>query len=215
MLTDSEPSSLLPDVFFQRLLREITALEELKVTLYALWRLEHMDGPFRALAEADFDAAELGLGAEETQSGLDAAVTRGSLLRSSHAGQTAYFINSPQGRAAAQAFVQAGWPDSATVSSAPLERPNVFRLYEENIGPLTPLIADALNDAESTYPPEWVAEAIDLAVKHNKRNWKYSEAILRRWKDEGRAEKQSGRDDQASRQHDVEDKIKKFVDGTR
>jgi DNA replication protein len=214
MLSDSEPSSLFPDVFFQRLLREITALDELKVTLYALWRLGHMDGPFRALAEADFDAAELGLGAGETRSGLDAAVTRGSLLRSAHGGVTAYFINSPQGRAAAQAFVRAGWPSSASVSSAPLERPNIFRIYEENIGPLTPLIADALNDAESTYPPEWVAEAIDLAVKHNKRNWKYSEAILRRWKEEGRAEKQSGRDDQASRQHDVEDKIKKFVDGT-
>ena len=57
-------------------------------------------------------------------------------------------------------------------------------------------------------------EAIDLAVKHNKRSWKYCEAILKRWKEEGRAEKQSGRDDQASLQHDVEDKIKRFVDGT-
>jgi len=38
----------------------------------------------------------------------------------------------------------------------PPERPNIFKLYEENIGPLTPLIADALKDAEKTYPPEWV-----------------------------------------------------------
>ena len=89
----------------------------------------------------------------------------------------------------------------------------VWGRYEENIGPLTPLIADALIDAETTYSPEWVADAIDLAVKHNKRNWKYAEGILKRWKEEGRAEKQSGRDDQASRQHDVEDKIKKFVGG--
>ena len=37
------------------------------------------------------------------------------------------------------------------------------------------------------------------------------EAILKRWKEEGRAEKQNRRDDQASRQRDVEDKIKKFV----
>ena len=214
MFTDSEPSSPLPDVFFARLLREITALDELKVTLYVFWRIEHMSGPFRALAEADLDPGELGLALEEVRSGLEAAVKRGSLLKSVHEGQAAYFVNSPQGRAASQAFAQAGWPESASGSSAPLERPNIFRLYEENIGPLTPLIADALNDAEATYPPEWVAEAIDLAVKHNKRNWKYSEAILRRWKEEGRAEKQSGRDDQASRQHDVEDKIKKFVGRT-
>ncbi len=211
MFKDTEPSSPLPDLFFRRLLREITALDELKVTLYALWRIGHMGGPFQALPEADFDTGEVGLAAEDIRSGLEAAVRRGSLLRSVHEGQAAYFLNSPQGRTAAQDFARAGWPEPASVSSAPLERPNIFRLYEQNIGPLTPLIADALNDAESTYPAEWIAEAIDLAVKHNKRSWKYSEAILKRWKDEGRAEKQSGRDDQAARQHDVEDKIKKFV----
>jgi DnaD/phage-associated family protein len=73
------------------------------------------------------------------------------------------------------------------------------------------LIADALKDAETTYSSEWIADAIELAVKNNKRNWKYCEAILKRWKEEGRAEKQNRRDDQASRQRDVEDKIKKFV----
>jgi DNA replication protein len=214
MFTDSEPTSPIPDLFFRRLLKEITALDELKVTLYALWRIEHMEGAFRALNEADFDARDIGLSAAEVRSGLDAAEKRCSLLRSQHDGQVCYFLNSPQGQAAAQVFAQSGWPKSTSIGSAPLERPNVFRLYEENIGPLTPLIADALIDAEATYTAEWVADAIELAVKHNKRSWKYSEAILKRWKEEGRAEKQSGRDDQASRQHDVEDKIKKFVDGT-
>ena len=70
--------------------------------------------------------------------------------------------------------------------SAPLERPNVFRLYEENIGPLTPLIADALKDAETLYSEAWIADTIELAVKNNKRSWKYCEAILKRWKAEGR-----------------------------
>jgi DnaD/phage-associated family protein len=211
MFTDNEPATPLPDAFFQRLLREITSLDELKVTLYALWRIEHMDGPFRALAAADFNAVEIGLAAEDVQAGLDAAVKRGTLIQCAHEKQVAYFLNSPQGRSAAESFAKDGWPEG--VSSAPLERPNIFRLYEENIGPLTPMIADALNDAESTYPPAWVAEAIELAVKHNKRSWKYSEAILRRWKEEGRAEKQNGRDDQASRQHDVEDKINRFIGG--
>jgi DNA replication protein len=215
MFKDTEPASLLPDSFFRRLLPEISGVDELKVTVYFLWRFGHMDGSFRALAEADFDPRELGLAPEEVRSGLGAAVARGSLVSATHDGHAAYFMNSPEGRLAAQSFEREGWPAGAGVSSAPLERTNIFRLYEENIGPLTPLIADALNDAESTYPAEWVAEAIELAVKHNKRSWKYSEAILRRWKEEGRAEKQSGRDDQASHQHDVEDKIKKFVGGAR
>ncbi len=210
---DSGPSSPLPDVFFRKLLAEINSLAELKVTLCALWRVEHMEGPFRALSEADFDPRELGLSLAEVRSGLEAARQRGSLLRSEHEAQALYFVDSPQGRSAAQAFAEHGWPEASGLGSRPLERTNVFRLYEENIGPLTPLIADALNDAEATYGPQWVADAIELAVKHNKRSWKYCEAILKRWKEEGRAEKQSGRDDQASVQHDVEDKIKKFVDG--
>jgi len=213
MFTDAEPASPLPDIFFRRLLKEIASIDELKVTLYALWRIEHMDGAFRALAEADFDPGDMGLGFEDVRSGLDAATKRGSLLRAVHEEHALYFLNSSQGQAAAQAFAESGWPASGNAASAPLERPNVFRRYEENIGPLTPLIADALIDAEATYTAAWVADAIELAVKHNKRNWKYSEAILKRWKDEGRAEKQSGRDDQASREHDVEDKIKKFVGG--
>ena len=45
----------------------------------------------------------------------------------------------------AETFAKSGWPEAGSISSAPLERPNIFRLYEENIGVLTPLIADALN----------------------------------------------------------------------
>lgn len=211
--TDSDPSTPISDLFFRKLLAQIDGLPELKVTVYALWRMEHMDGKFRALSEPDFDERDLGLGTDELRLGLEAACKRGSLLRSEHDGQVLYFLNSPQGRSAAQGFAAHGLPDASALASGPLERSNIFRLYEENIGPLTPLIADALTDAEATYGAEWVAEAIDLAVKHNKRSWKYCEAILKRWKEEGRAEKQSGRDDQASRQHNVEDKIKKFVGG--
>ncbi|MBI3738667.1 MAG: DnaD domain protein [Chloroflexi bacterium] len=218
--TDSETFTQLPDSFFRQLLNEITDADELKVTLYFMWRIEHMDGPFRAMCITDFDAKELGLAADEIASGLEKATKRGSLLKrrpersvegSQHEADVFYFLNSPLGRAAAEAFAKDGWRESAKIMSAPLERPNVFKLYEENIGPLTPLIADALKDAEETYSAEWIADAIGLAVKNNKRNWKYCEAILKRWKEEGRAEKQDRRDDQASRQRDVEDKIKKFV----
>jgi len=164
--------------------------------LYALWRIEHMDGPFRSLCETDFNAQELGLDAEEIASGLKKAVQRGTILESRHDADVFYFLNSPRGRAAADAFAKGNWRGPAQIRSAPMERPNVFRLYEENIGPLTPLIADALKDAEETFSSEWIADAIELSVKNNKRNWKYCEAILKRWKEEGRAEKQNRRDDQ-------------------
>ncbi len=212
--TDSETFTALPDSFVQQLMKEITDLDELKVTLYAIWRIEHMDGPFRAMCQTDFDAGEVGLKDSQITLGLQKAVERGSLLKAVHESDVFFFLNSPRGRAAAQAFTAGNWREAARITSLPpVEQPNIFKVYEENIGPLTPLIADALKDAEASYSSEWILEAIDLAVKSNKRNWKYAEAILKRWKEEGRAEKQDRRDDQASRQRNVEDKIKKFVGG--
>ncbi|MDQ6643618.1 MAG: DnaD domain protein [Chloroflexota bacterium] len=67
-----------------------------------------------------------------------------------------------------------------------VERPNIFVLYEQNIGLLSPLIADQLKDAADQYPPEWIEAAFREAVQHNKRNWSYISAILRRWETEGR-----------------------------
>ncbi|HQU37652.1 MAG TPA: DnaD domain protein, partial [Anaerolineales bacterium] len=190
--TDSETFTPLPDQFFHELLKEVDDVAELKVTLYFLWRAESMDGPFRALTKMDFDVKELGLGAEEIKRGLEKAVKRGSLLKVEREAVVYFLLNSPRGRAGIQAIESGQWSPSA--SSPPMERPNVFRLYEENIGPLTPMIADALKDAEETYHAEWIAEAIDLAVKNNKRNWKYCEATLERWKDEGRQGKKDQRD---------------------
>lgn len=208
---DSETFTSIPDAFFHHLLGEIREADELKVTLYALWRIEHMDGPFRALPRADFESAPLGLAVNEVASGLEKAVQRGSLLKAAYKTEEFYFLNSPRGRAAAEAFAKGGRRASVHILSAPLERPNVFKLYEENIGPLTPLIADALKDAEQTYSEAWVAEAIEIAVKRNARHWRFIEAILKSWKEQGRAEEQDRRDASPSRQRDIERKIKKFV----
>jgi DnaD/phage-associated family protein len=212
--TDSETFTQLPDSFFRQLLNKISDADELKVTLYAIWRIEHMDGPFRAMCQTDFDVKDLDLTEEAIASGLQKAEKRGSLIKSQHEVDVFYFLNSPRGRAAAEAFAKGNWRESAKIMSAPpMERPNVFKLYEENIGPLTPLIADALKDAEQTYSEEWVAEAITEAVKNNAQSWKYIDMILKNWKKEGRGKKQDRRNNKASRQRNVEDKIKKFVGG--
>ena len=192
--TDSESFTQLPDIFFQKLLPEINDSAELKVTLFFLWRMQHMEGPFRALCQTDFTEKELGLATEEVASGLEKAVLRGSILRSQHDADVFYFLNSPRGRASAEAFARGDWRESAKIMSTPVvKRPNVFKLYEENVGPLTPLIADMLKDAEDAYSQEWVAEALEIAVRNNVRNWKYVEAILKRWKEKGKHE---GKDQQ-------------------
>ena len=63
---------------------------------------------------------------------------------------------------------------------------NTFAIYESNIGPLTPMIADSLQDAEKIYPADWIKDAIALAVENNKRNWRYCETILKRWQESGK-----------------------------
>jgi DNA replication protein len=67
-----------------------------------------------------------------------------------------------------------------------VERPNIYVLYEQNIGLLGPLIAAQLDDAAAHYPAEWIEAAFSEAVQRNKRNWKYISAILQRWEIEGR-----------------------------
>lgn len=64
-------------------------------------------------------------------------------------------------------------------------RPNVFAVYEQEIGALTPLIRDRLIDAEETDTESWVIRAIEISAENNKRSWSYIEAILQRWRVEG------------------------------
>ncbi len=72
-------------------------------------------------------------------------------------------------------------------------QPNIFKLYEENIGMLTPMIGEQLKEAEALYLAEWIEDAFKEAVSHNKRSWRYILAILERWgregKDSGQREK--------------------------
>jgi DnaD/phage-associated family protein len=63
---------------------------------------------------------------------------------------------------------------------------DLFSVYENNIGPITTMAADALKDAEKTYPVQWISDAIRLSVENNKRSWRYCETILKRWKANGK-----------------------------
>jgi DNA replication protein len=214
--TDSETFARIPDSFFQHLLAGIEEADELKVTLHALWRLGQMEGRVHFLKEKDFSGL-----VPDPAPALEKAAARGTLIRvrahpaaadTPGGGTALYFLNSPRGRAAAEALQKGERSAARTgLSAPPPERPNVFKLYEENVGPLTPMIADALKDAESTYSEAWVAEALEIAVKSNKRSWRYVEAILKRWKEEGHVQEQDRRDAQEPRGREVKRKVEDFL----
>jgi DnaD/phage-associated family protein len=104
-----------------------------------------------------------------------------------------YFINTESGRHEIER-VRAGkiqLQRGATVTPSPTEKAqpsNIFALYEQHIGMLTPLLAEQLQEAAQTYRPEWMAEAFTIAVREGKRNWRYVEAILQSWAREGKHE---------------------------
>ena len=96
--------------------------------------------------------------------------------------------NTAQGREALRHGRRTG-PGRRGVVSEPhiaQERPNIYDLYEQNIGLLQPLLAEQLLEAERDYPREWIEDAFRIAVENNARNWRYIDAILRRWAAEGR-----------------------------
>ena len=216
-----------PNLFFSDLLPIIDNLAELKVTLYAFWALTQREGKVRYLRLADFlNDAEFvkGLGptttlaAEALLDGIERAVARGTFLHvnveSADGKMELYFLNTDKGRAAVEGITKGEWrpnPDEDEPITLLVERPNIFVLYEQNIGPLTPLIADELRDAEQTYPLRWVEEAIKLAVENNARKWRYILAILERWRQEGKKDGIGRRDTQKELRRQIPDEYKDII----
>ena len=62
----------------------------------------------------------------------------------------------------------------------------IVKLYENNIAPLTPITLQGLDDWLNDMSEDVVIYAIEEAVKNNKRNYKYIEAILRNHFNAGR-----------------------------
>jgi DnaD/phage-associated family protein len=202
-----------PEVFFHELLPLIDDLPELKLTLHCLWlfRQAGREAPYVTAQELEADellkrsmlaaAPPLAPGrytSDESRAldtlrqALEYAVARGTLLQLSAGGeQTWYFMNSERGREAV-ARVQSGeWapPDAEPAQQLSARRPNIYVLYEQNVGLIhSPLLAEELLDAEGTYPAEWIEEAFRIAVTNNVRRWAYVRAILERWGEEGRGE---------------------------
>lgn len=191
----------IPNPFFSAVLQDIQSLSELKVMLYIFWKLYRKKGypKFITYSELRGDQSLLlglkgtGTPEEELQLSLKAAVNRGILLhleidRDGEL-EELYFTNNEQGRKAIiqieSGEIQLGKMVRIEPASTK-ERPNIFALYEQHIGLLTPLIAEDLMEAEKLYPASWIEDAFREAVVINKRSWRYISRILERWTSEGK-----------------------------
>jgi DnaD/phage-associated family protein len=65
----------------------------------------------------------------------------------------------------------------------------IVTTYQDVCGVINPITADKLRSAYEEYEPQWIIDALTESAVQNKRNWAYAEAILKRWKVEGRNSK--------------------------
>jgi DNA replication protein len=195
-----------PNIFLSNLLPEITDAVELKLTLH-LFRLLYFkksSPQFVTFNEMANDASLMasmktgGGNPEETlRRALKSAVQRNTILHiTADDGnpEDIYLLNTETNREAVEKIENGeihltGLETKRTTPEILTEKqPNIFMLYEENIGLLTPMIAEELRDAEKTYPESWIKDAIKEAVNAGKRNWRYISAILERWETEGKSD---------------------------
>lgn len=205
----------IPRVFFSDLLPTIQDMVELQVTLHLFRLLGAKRGYPRAVLEQELHldralVAALARGAESADvqatiaRGIAAAVDRGTFLRvTTAAGALSLLLNTLQDRRAAEALAQgrlapAAYSGAARPLPVPLPAQDIFSLYEECVGSLTPLIVERLQEAEQEYPAAWVKEAFQIAVEQNRRSWRYVERILQRWQTEGRDDGTVGRRSQTA-----------------
>ncbi|RAL69520.1 DnaD/phage-associated domain protein [Dehalococcoides mccartyi] len=191
--------------FIHRVAPLIEDPAELKVSLAVFSLVQAKKGYPRYTTLAELGAEEtlmntLGKTPNESlqslEKALKMAVERGTLLglelKSGKHNHQLYFINTEADTAVVEkikngSLALPGLKEvTAEVITGKTGQPNIFKLYEQNIGLLTPMLADNLKEAEKLYPEEWIAEAIKEAVSLNKHNWRYIERILENWSSQGK-----------------------------
>jgi DNA replication protein len=210
----------LPNIFFSEVSPQVASLAEAKVILQVFFLLSRRRGyprfvSFRELGNDPIILKGLtdsgGKLDELLKQALNSAVEHGVLLHMpvNVGGQSddLYFIHN-QGEKDIITRIVEGTLKIPDIVVRKEDRPvieqpsDIYNLYEQNIGLLTPIIAEELQEAEHRYPADWIQEAFKEAIRANVRNWKYVHSILKRWQREGKKDGRAIRDSRKERDPD-------------
>lgn len=191
----------LPSELFSEVLPAITLSSEMKVMLHVFYRLSKQRGTprrvsweelahDRILQEGLRSISKTRSPEELLDEGLSAAVQRTALLHIALPGEGRiinwYLVNTPLNRE----WVTQARQTQSVVPPNPIiddeQYGTLLALYEQNIGLVTPMLADELREAEEQYPRVWIEEAMREAVRSNVRSWRYIRKVLERWAIDGR-----------------------------
>ncbi len=195
------PARLLTD-----LLSRIDSLAETRLTLYCYQQIGRLCGQAAWLRASELRSdpvlldlmsglSQLHAPQEVLDDALEKALVRNSLLGlelSSADGEPAdkaLFLNTEEGRRLRTSMQAAGSKvrsDGRIPAVAQLSESEPFRIYHQNFGLLTPVLADQLRNLIEDFPLPWVCEAMEIAVARNKKALAYVKAILNRWEQEAR-----------------------------
>ena len=203
-LEPSKPGEIVPvpSALFGPLLGRISSLAGLRCALRVIFLLHRKQGKLKYVSTVELVAdpvLQWGDGAEAAEQILDTFVQYGLLVRVPGGAKNSgcYCLDNMANR---RAIARVGkgellGPEESMVRprEEAIPRASIFTLYEENIGVIYPMAAERLMDIAVEYPEGWIPEAFREAVLHNSRNLKYIEAILRRWRDDGRGTREPGR----------------------
>ena len=207
-------STPMPNIFFTNLLPRMDSLAELKAFLHTFWTIYEKRGYPRYVTWAELLADETlrqsleGNGGdpspkEKLQTALEQAERRGAILsltvEKEGEKHRLYFINDDASRQVVDRIERGELAMGDSVlrdqpETGGSERRDIYNLYEQNIGILTPILAEELKEAEATCPAPWIEEAFREAIDLNKRSWRYISRILDRWAAEGKDDGKPERD---------------------
>lgn len=196
----------IPNPFLNQVMPTIDDIVELKVSLHALAALYQKKGYPKYLTIAEIIESPGVITSLDAEGELAISKLRQTMEKASHRGVfinlvmqqdgkevTIYLLNDDRGRMAAEQIasgkiILSGLQSRSVNLTPPEGTPNLFAVYEQNIGLLTPLISQEISAAEKIYPASWIEEAIKEAVRRNRRSWKYISHILENWATYGKSD---------------------------
>lgn len=194
---DGAMNDAIPATLLNQLVRDVWSPLEVKVVLAvaALGGLREPVGEETILLDEGMTNGVRADGSsrnviERIMEAIELAATRGVLLRLVDDRDDYWLllgVDANRRRVRAGLSV-ASMPSANWSGRLRVERPSIFTLYEQNVGLVTPIIADRLVEAIERYPELWVEDAIEEAVAYNRRNWRYIQRILENWASEGRTD---------------------------
>lgn len=223
------PARLLPD-----LLGRIDSLAETRLTLYCYQQIGRLSGQGAWLRASELRSdpvlldlmsglSQLHTSQEVLDDALEKALVRNSLLglelrdTDGEPADNALFLNTEAGRRLRASMQDAGSAvrgDGGVPAVAQLSDAEPFKIYHQNFGLLTPVLADQLRSLIEDFPLPWVCEAMEIAVSRNIKALAYVKAILNRWEQEARESGEASRFSRLQEPMEPYDDYDDYLEGT-